>query len=90
MVVVLQQVEHAIFRREDDNLFRVAKAGSGECFVHTYFIDGDYCVPEQAVNTKRIFSILAQLIALAMMVTGGVWLLVLRQRSAGLPAPAKS
>jgi phosphatidylglycerol---prolipoprotein diacylglyceryl transferase len=33
---------------------------------------------------------LAQLIALAMMVTGGVWLLVLRQRGAGVPAAAKS
>jgi len=33
---------------------------------------------------------LAQLIALAMMVTGGVWLLVLRQRGAGVPAAAES
>jgi phosphatidylglycerol---prolipoprotein diacylglyceryl transferase len=33
---------------------------------------------------------LAQLIALAMMVTGGVWLVLLRQRGAGVPAPAKS
>ena len=34
------------------------------CFVHTWFYDGDYCVPESATNTKRIFSLLAQLIAI--------------------------
>ena len=38
---------------------------SGEnCFSHTWFYDGDYCVPQQADNTKRIFSLLAQLIAI--------------------------
>jgi hypothetical protein len=39
-------------------------AGMADCFSHTWFIDGDYCVPEDAVNTKRIFSLLAQLIAI--------------------------
>jgi hypothetical protein len=36
----------------------------GECFAHTWFIDGDYCVPETATTTKQIFSLLAQLIAI--------------------------
>jgi hypothetical protein len=38
--------------------------GDGQCFVHSWFYDGDYCVPEGATNTKRIFSLLAQLIAI--------------------------
>jgi hypothetical protein len=38
------------------------------CFAHTYFFDGDYCVPEHgAENTKRIFSLLAELLALKTM-----------------------
>jgi hypothetical protein len=37
---------------------------SGRCFVHTWFYDGDYCVPESATTTKQIFSLLAQLIAI--------------------------
>jgi hypothetical protein len=38
------------------------------CFAHTYFFDGDYCVPEHgAANTKRIFSLLAELLALKTM-----------------------
>jgi len=37
---------------------------SGRCFVHTWFYDGDYCVPESATTTKEIFSLLAQLIAI--------------------------
>jgi hypothetical protein len=49
---------------DDKDLIKVVK-GSSDCFVHTIFIDGDYCVPEEGSNnTKRIFSILAQLIAL--------------------------
>jgi len=43
----------------------VPKQSSVPCFVHTYFFDGDYCVPEYgAANTKRIFSLLAELLAL--------------------------
>ncbi len=38
--------------------------GGGDCFSHTWFYDGDYCVPQSATNTKRIFSLLAQLIAI--------------------------
>jgi hypothetical protein len=37
---------------------------SVRCFSHTYFYDGDYCVPEEAMNTKRIFGLLSQLIAI--------------------------
>ena len=50
---------------EDQQLFNVVLAnGQQRCFVHTWFYDGDYCVPETATNTKRIFSLLAQLIAI--------------------------
>ena len=50
---------------EDQRLFNVVLAdGQQRCFVHTWFYDGDYCVPETATNTKRIFSLLAQLIAI--------------------------
>lgn len=34
------------------------------CFVHTWFDDGDYCIPDQAETTKTIVSLLAQLIAI--------------------------
>jgi hypothetical protein len=51
--------------REDSNLLNIVKQPSGECFVYTHFIDGDYCVPEKgSANTKRIFALLSQLIAL--------------------------
>ena len=49
---------------EDPRLMTVVQNMGGECFVHTWFIDGDYCVPEQAATTKRIFGLLAQLIAI--------------------------
>jgi uncharacterized membrane protein YgcG len=49
---------------EDQNLITVVPGSGGNCFVHTWFFDGDYCVPESASNTKRIFSLLAQLIAI--------------------------
>jgi hypothetical protein len=48
---------------EDPRLITVQLQG-GECFAHTWFIDGDYCVPETATTTKQIFSLLAQLIAI--------------------------
>jgi uncharacterized membrane protein YgcG len=50
--------------RDDPNLLTVLQAGPGTCFVHTWFYDGDYCVPENATTTKHIFSLLAQLIAI--------------------------
>ena len=49
---------------EDTSLITVVPGSGGDCFAHTWFFDGDYCVPEQARNTKRIFSLLAQLIAI--------------------------
>lgn len=50
---------------DDQDLVRVVLGnGDGRCFVHSWFYDGDYCVPESATNTKRIFSLLAQLIAI--------------------------
>ena len=49
---------------DDPKLMTVMQNLGGECFVHTWFEDGDYCVPEQAATTKRIFSLLAQLIAI--------------------------
>jgi hypothetical protein len=52
--------------RDDPKLLTIVPAdGQQPCFVHTYFIDGDWCVPEiGASNTKRIFSLLAELLAL--------------------------
>jgi len=49
---------------DDPLLITVAQSGTPQCFVHTWFYDGDYCVPEDATTTKRIFSLLAQLIAI--------------------------
>jgi hypothetical protein len=50
--------------QQDPSLITVVPAGTPQCFVHTWFYDGDYCVPETATTTKRIFSLLAQLIAI--------------------------
>jgi hypothetical protein len=50
---------------EDSEMMRVFRnGGTMPCFVHTWFEDGDYCVPDDAATTKRIFSLLAQLIAI--------------------------
>jgi hypothetical protein len=49
---------------EDLDIIRVVPGSTADCFSHTWFIDGDYCVPESAANTKRIFGLLAQLIAI--------------------------
>jgi hypothetical protein len=49
---------------DDPSLFTVVPSGTERCFAHTWFYDGDYCVPESARTTKRIFSLLAQLIAI--------------------------
>jgi len=48
----------------DQKLITVMADTSERCFTHTWFYDGDYCVPESATNTKRIFSLLSQLIAI--------------------------
>ncbi len=50
--------------REDPQLLQVLHDLGGDCFVHTWFRDGSYCVPEEAATTKRIFGLLAQLIAI--------------------------
>jgi hypothetical protein len=50
---------------EDGKLLNIVTQPSEECFVATHFIDGIYCVPEKgSSNTKRIFALLSQLIAL--------------------------
>jgi len=48
---------------KDPNLMTVVQNLGGQCFVHTWFQDGDYCLPEQATTTKCVFGLLAQLIA---------------------------
>ena len=51
--------------REDSYLLNIVTQPRDECFVETHFIDGVYCVPEEgSANTKRIFALLSQLIAL--------------------------
>jgi len=49
---------------EDYRVITVVPGSGPDCFSHTWFYDGDYCVPEQATTTKRVFSLLAQLIAI--------------------------
>jgi len=49
---------------DDKFLFRVAFTPTGNCFTQTWFNDETYCVPVEAHNTKRIFNLLAQLIAI--------------------------
>jgi hypothetical protein len=50
---------------EDSALLNIVTEPTDECFVATRFIDGIYCVPEKgSANTKRIFALLSQLIAL--------------------------
>jgi len=65
----LRREPPAFGRGDRPNTIGVAKSSQnfgfcGECFVHTWFVDGDYCVPEDAVTTKQIFGLLAQLIAI--------------------------
>jgi hypothetical protein len=50
---------------EDDKILNIIRNSNDQCFVTTHFNDGEYCVPEHgSANTKRIFGLLAQLIAL--------------------------
>jgi hypothetical protein len=50
---------------DDNRLLNIVVNDGGPCFVETQFYDGHYCVPEKgSANTKRIFGLLAQLIAL--------------------------
>jgi len=51
--------------REDERLLNIDLNPSEDCFVETQFIEGTYCVPERhSANTKHIFGLLSQLIAL--------------------------
>jgi hypothetical protein len=49
---------------EDHYLFKVDSGGGTKCFEYTWLNNKDYCVPEDAANAKRIFNLLAQLIAI--------------------------
>ena len=50
---------------EDNRILAVTTESSGGCFVDINFDGNFYCVPQKgAENTKRIFSLLAQLLAL--------------------------
>jgi hypothetical protein len=51
-------------RDEDPFLFRISAASGAQCFAYTWLNNNDYCVPEDAASTKRIFNLLAQLIAI--------------------------
>jgi hypothetical protein len=48
----------------DQDIFRVMFDVSEDCFVTTTFNGTFYCIPKSASNTKRIFNLLAQLIAI--------------------------
>lgn len=47
---------------DDPPLITVVKQSNGNCFVRVHFKNNDYCVPETASTTKRVFSILGQLV----------------------------
>jgi hypothetical protein len=50
---------------EDSRILAVRKGGGGDCFVQIAYEGETYCVPQEgAENTKRIFSLLSQLLAL--------------------------
>jgi hypothetical protein len=49
---------------DDTSLFTVDFSGTADCFARTWFLDETYCIPEYAHNSKRIFNLLAQLIAI--------------------------
>jgi len=49
---------------QDDKLFVLSRSGPASCFVSVDYGGGGYCVPDDAINTKRILGLLAQLLAL--------------------------
>jgi hypothetical protein len=49
---------------QDDRLFVLSRSGPASCFVAVDYGGGGYCVPDDAINTKRILGLLAQLLAL--------------------------
>jgi hypothetical protein len=46
----------------DPLLLSITLKGKGQCFVETRYKNVDYCVPEEAVTTKRVFGFLMQVI----------------------------
>jgi hypothetical protein len=48
---------------DDRNLLTIVR-NQRDCFVQTKFHDQDYCVPDSAANTKRIFSMIFHLIGI--------------------------
>ena len=64
-----KQREVHVERRGDEandvtQLLEVSTGAATDCFVETAYRGQNYCVPERAAYTKKIFSLLAQLIAL--------------------------
>ena len=49
---------------DDQQLFTVDFSDTQDCFARTWFLDENFCIPERAHNSKRIFNLLAQLIAI--------------------------
>jgi hypothetical protein len=48
----------------DRDILKVTSDVTDDCFVTTTFNDKFYCIPKRAFNSKRIFNLLAQLIAI--------------------------
>lgn len=48
----------------DEILFEVVNGTQADCYLSVSFKGQDYCIPEQAINSKRILGLLTQLIAL--------------------------
>jgi hypothetical protein len=69
-ILAAEATEHVRLREdtnlaEDTRLLAVTDGSGGPCFVSVSFEGKDFCVPEKgAESTKRIFSLLAQLLAL--------------------------
>lgn len=59
------QTDQAVGRAplRDETLFAVKTGADGDCFLAVNYGPG-YCVPQEALNTKRILGLLAQLLAL--------------------------
>jgi hypothetical protein len=62
----LAQQPSLVTSSDDPSLINVVRgpATNATCFAHTWFDDGDYCIPDNAETTKTIVSLLAQLIAI--------------------------
>jgi hypothetical protein len=50
-------------------LFSVVPPGDKPCFVHTWYLNSDFCVTEDDTSSKRIMSLLAQLTAITTQAT---------------------